>query len=204
MKLRFPISVLIAALAFSSTAAFQTEAQAQNSSRNIKSNQSTVFQCVYQGSGLATVAVRGSNRSNPIIVWESHRFGPNHTPLQRCQTVSHKLTMAVAHNGGRLAKLLLTTGTLNGEKVICYVNTGVPYCTHRNTLLTLGAENAKNPGVVLARLLRFGRYGSEGPVREGANIGEIQHVNLEEAVDGAFAPSTEPINSNERTDHEPY
>lgn len=192
MKFKFSIPVLAAALAFSSTVAFQTEVQAQNRSRNSRSSQPTVFHCVaYQDSDFATVAVRGANRSNPMIIWESYAFGHKHTPLQRCQTVSRKLTRAVAHNGGRLAKLLLTTGTLNGQTVICYVNTGVPYCTPSNTLFTLGAENAKNPGVALARLLRFGKKGSDSPLRESTPVESNVVVDLEEAVEGAFAPSSE-------------
>lgn len=187
MKFGLFIPILVAALGFSSAVAFPTAAQAQNRSRNNPSNQATAFQCIAQGRGFATVAVRGTKRSNPMIMWESHAFGSQYTPQHRCRTVSNKLTRAVAQNGGRLTKLLLTTGLVNGQTVICYVNTGVQGCNPSNTLFTLKPENAKNPGAALASVLRFGRYGSGSALRESVGEEEDAAVDLEAAVEEAFA-----------------
>lgn len=187
MKFRFPILVLVATLAFSGAVAFQTEAQAQHSSQNNPSNQATVFRCVPQGSAFATIAQRGSRRSDPMIIWESYVFGAEYTPQQRCQKVSQRLTMAVAQNGGRMTNLLLTTGRVNGQTVVCYINTGVPHCNRSNMLFTLKPENATDPGAALASLLRFGKTGSGSALHESAGSEDQDVVDLEAAVEQALA-----------------
>lgn len=123
-----PLSSLITvtALIFSGSAVFQTEAQAQSSS--------TTFRCVRSGNAYATVAQRGGKTSAPMIIWERY-VSAEFTPQQRCQTVSQRLTNAVAQNGGSLRNLLLTTGKVNGQTVICYVNTR-SRCNTSNTLFT--------------------------------------------------------------------
>lgn len=185
MKFKFPISVLVATLAFSGNLAFQAEAQ---TSQNTSSTPVTVFRCVPQGKAFATIAQRGTRISRPMIIWESYVFGPEYTPQQRCQNVSQRLTMAVAQNGGKLRNLLLTTGRVDGYTVVCYVNSGAPRCNRSNTLFTLKPENAQDPGAALAGLLVFGKTGSGSPLRESAG-GEDDDgvVDLEATVEKAFA-----------------
>lgn len=189
MNFKFPIPVLVATLAFSSAITFQNEVQAQPQKK-----MATVFRCVRSGQAYATIAQRGNERSAPMITWERY-VSAGYTPQQRCQIVSQKLTRAVAQNGGRLSNLLLTIGVVNGETVICYVNSGAR-CGINNTLFTLSPEGAKDPGAVLANLLRFGQRGSYTVIRENANTGgykeAVDAVDMEEAVEKAFAASDNP------------
>lgn len=188
MKFRFPIPILVATLAFSGAVAFQTEAQAQNRPRpnNSSRNQTTVFRCVRSNGGFATVAERGSNRSYPMIVWQSNIFGPEYTPEVRCQTVSQRLTNAVAQNGGSLRNLLLTTGRIGNYTVVCYVNTGASTCNRSNMLFTLRPESARDPGAALASLLRFGSGAGGSTLYQSAGE-ENTTIDMAEAVEQAFA-----------------
>lgn len=188
MKFRFTIPVLVATLAFFGPAAFQIKADAQTSSSTVKkvSSQPTSFQCISKGKAFATVARKGTLVSTPMIIWESYVFGPEYTPQQRCKTVSQRLTSAVAKNGGLLKNLLLTTGRVQGQTVVCYVNTGAARCDSSNTLFTLKPENARDPGAALASLLRFGAGATNSTLHESAG-GEDVAVDLEAAVEEAFA-----------------
>lgn len=190
MKNKFSISVLIATLVAASAVSFHYQAQAQTT-KNTQT--ATVFSCVRSGKGYATIAQRGNLRSAPMIAWQRY-VSAEYTPEQRCRAVSQRLTKAVAQNGGRLSNLLLTTGTVNGETVICYVNSGAR-CSTTNTLFTLSRENAKDPGLALANLLRFGRRASDTPLRESAGGddegGSVESINMEQAVEEAFSVSYE-------------
>jgi len=168
--------IAIAALALSSTAVFQTQAQAQSSS--------TTFHCVKSGAAFATVARRSGKQSAPMIIWE--RFiSPEYTPQQRCNNVSQRLTNAVSLNGGSLRNLLLTTGKVNGQTVICYVNKG-SRCNSSNLLFTLtNPDSIRDPGAALASLLRFGT-GASGPTLRETEDDEPT-VDMQAAVDKAFA-----------------
>lgn len=200
MKFRFSIAGLVATLAFSGVVAFQTEAQANPPSRNNRSNQTTVFQCIRYGKAFATIAQRGDRRSAPMVVWESYVFGPEYTPEQRCKNVSQRLTSAVAQNGGKLRNLLLTTGLINGQTVICYINTGEARCNRNNTLFTLKPENARDPGAALAGLLRFGQSGSGTALHESAG-GEDEDVavDMEAAVEEALAAGHESAGDSQNS-----
>lgn len=179
MKFKFSTPVLVAALALSGAAVFQTQAQAQSAP--------TTFHCVKSGSGFATVARRGGKQSPPMITWQSYIFGPEYTPEVRCNNVSQRLTSAVAQNGGSLRNLLLTTGKINGQTVICYINVGAPRCNGSNMLFTLNPENARDPGTALASILRFGAGTGGGPLRQSESGDEEPTVELQSAVDEAFA-----------------
>ncbi len=124
-----------------------------------------------------------------MIIWKTNIFGPEYTPETRCQTISQRLTRAVAQNGGSLRNLLLTTGRVSNYTVVCYVNTGAPHCNNRNTLFTLKPESAKDPGAALASLLRFGAGAGGGPLLQDADGEEQPAVDLSAAVDEAFAGS---------------
>ena len=147
----------------------------------------TAFVCGRVGIYPATlVQVNGRTLQSPLIVFQT--TSDKLTPEQRCQDVSQRMTRAVAQNGGKLSNLLLTTGKVNGQAVICFVNTAET-CNPSNVVLTLvRRENAKNPGKVLARIVRFGRAGGGVNVLESGGIegGEEeilpQSVSLEQAV----------------------
>ena len=172
---------------------------------------STSFICGRAGTEPATlVQVNGRILPSPLIIWQTE--SSNLSPEERCQMVSQRMTMAVAQNGGRLSNLMLTTGNVNGYNVICFVNRSET-CNANNVLMTLvNRDNARNPGRVLARLLRFGgTAGASGGFREsggveGGNTAPAA-VSLEEAVNqlasepgdmpaapnpGGFAPNPTP------------
>jgi len=150
---------------------------------------STVFRCVNYGGEYATVAVRSNgSQTAPMVVWRSHAFGSEYTPAYRCQQVSDKLTQVVASNGGKLSNLWLTTGNVNGQTVVCFVNSA-ERCNVNNQLFTLKRENARQAGDVLARLVRFGQRGEGAPVFEGENGStndQPTYVSLEEVVGAGF------------------
>lgn len=127
-----------------------------------KNSQSTIptnFNCVQQPNGWATVAQRGNAVSqNPLLTWNSTEFGDEWTPEQRCQTVSKRLTEVVAKNGGKLAKLDLTTGKVdNGYTVICVVTAGQKSCDRQNMLFTLNKQNSQTPGEILVKITNFAK-----------------------------------------------
>ena len=198
MKFKFPISVLVASLTYAGIIGFQDRVGAQNASRNRvttqnTSTQATTFVCVRSGNGFATVAVRGNQRSAPMITWQ-RQMSAEYTPQERCQLVSRRLTKAVAANGGKLSNLLLTTGVVKNETVICYVNSGAS-CDTSNTLFTLSPENAKNPGAALANLLRFGQRADYSAIRESASsegeTASTDAIDIEAAVEEAFSAGRE-------------
>lgn len=133
----------------------------------------------------ALVQVNGRTLQSPLIVFQT--ASDNLTPEQRCNDVTQRMNRAVVQNGGKLSNLLLTTGKVNSQAVICFVNTAET-CNSSNVILTLlRRENAKDPGKVLSRIVRFGRAGGGINVLENGGIegGEEiipQAVSLEEAV----------------------
>lgn len=149
---------------------------------------STSFICGRVGIYPATlVQANGRILQSPLIVFQT--ASDNLTPEQRCNDVSQRMTRAVAQNGGKLSNLLLTTGKVNGQAVVCFVNTAET-CNPSNVVLTLlRQENAKNPGKVLARLVRFGNNAGGSNVLESGGLAgdgsvdiEPAAVSLEEAV----------------------
>nr|MDZ8017200.1 COP23 domain-containing protein [Nostoc sp. SerVER01] len=120
---------------------------------------STSFVCGQIGGSPATlVQVNGQTLLLPLIIWETASY--DMSPEQRCQMVSWRMTRAVSDNGGKLSNLLLTTGKINGYNVICFVN-AAESCNFNNVIMTLlRRENARNPGNVLTRIIRFGRNGT--------------------------------------------
>ena len=150
----------------------------------------TSFICGRVGSDPATlVQANGRILPSPLIVWQT--ASNDMSPQQRCQMVSQRMTATVAQNGGKLSNLLLTTGKVNGFSVICFVN-AAESCNPNNVIMTLlRGENARNPGNVLARIVRFGQRASGSNVVESGGFtggvgGEEEiiptAVGLEEAV----------------------
>lgn len=178
--MKLTASLLVSTLVFSSSIALASPAEARSAT--------TTFQCVTSGRNFVTIARRGSVTTDPIILWKSTEFGREYTPWQRCQIVSERLTRAVAENGGRLTNLQLTTGVINNLPVVCYVS-GRGRCNSQNILFTLDKRNAKNPSVVLTRLINFAQDGG-GPaavLRAGSgNQPTQQFVPFGNMVDRAF------------------
>ena len=164
MSAKFTDSILVATLTLSSTIAFSltpTRIAAQSSG--------TIFRCVKYNNGFATIAQRGDRVTPPAITWNA-TLG-SYTPEKRCRLVSQKLTQVVALNGGKLRNLVLTTGTLNRQKVVCVTNTGVSTaCNSANLLFTLQPKNAIRQGEVAAKLHNFSVMGTGSPVEEFVGI----------------------------------
>ncbi|MFM7558806.1 COP23 domain-containing protein, partial [Cylindrospermopsis raciborskii] len=90
--------------------------------------------------------------------------GSQFAPENRCQIVSRKFNIAVQESGGSLQDVLLTTGNVNGQVVICVISGRDNGCQDKNTLFTLKPENAKNPDKVLTQLVEISKKGSGGGV----------------------------------------
>ncbi len=138
---------------FGMAACSTTTASAPDTSTSA-SEPPTIFKCVQQGNGWATIAKRGSLTISPLITWDTPEFGPEYTPEQRCQIVSDKLTQFVADNGGKLGYLKLIVGSLNNLKVVCVVNDGQTICDDKNLLFTLNQKNSQKPQEVLDKIFR--------------------------------------------------
>ncbi|MFM9156956.1 MAG: COP23 domain-containing protein, partial [Dolichospermum sp.] len=131
----------------------------------------TRFSCVSQGKGnVATVGQRPSGQHIPVIIWTSQAskyFGDKFTPQQRCQIVTKKLNQAVVNSGGSLKDVVLMTGRVNKNTVICVISANDTGCNGSNALFTLKPENAKKADQVLAQIMQISREGSSaGVVRE--------------------------------------
>ncbi len=137
---------------------------------------STIFRCVRDGNGFATIAQRGDRVTPPVITWNS-KLG-QYTPQQRCNIVSQRLTQAVAQNGGKFKNLLLMAGAVNNQAVICVVNNAQSFCNRSNTLFTLGRENATKQDEVIARLRNFSRQASGTPIPESDGYDPISLEGL--------------------------
>lgn len=128
----------------------------------------TKFTCVPQGNGKwATVGQRPGGPAIPVIIWTqsaSKYFGSQFAPENRCQIVTRKFNTAVQESGGSLQDVLLTSGNVNGQVVICVISDQDNGCQDKNTLFTLKPENAKNPDKVLSQLLEISTKGSDGGV----------------------------------------
>jgi hypothetical protein len=128
----------------------------------------TKFTCVSQGNGKwATVGQRPGGQPIPVIIWTqsaSKYFGSQFAPKNRCQIVTSKFNTAVRESGGSLKDVLLTSGNINGQVVICVISDRDNGCQDKNTLFTLKPENAKNPDKVLSQLLEISTKGSDAGV----------------------------------------
>ncbi|MBE8969362.1 hypothetical protein IQ277_25030 [Nostocales cyanobacterium LEGE 12452] len=197
MKFKLVTKFLMSAIALSGAAISPAMAQYQGqyqqppvSGQYPQASASTSFICGRVGSDPATlVQANGRILPSPLIIWQT--ASNDMSPQQRCQMVSQRMTATVAQNGGKLSNLLLTTGNVNGFSVICFVNTAES-CNPNNVIMTLlRGENARNPGNVLARIVRFGQKGKGSNVVESSGFtgsvgGEAEiiptAVGLEEAV----------------------
>lgn len=148
----------------------------------------TTFRCVPAGSGYATIAVASTgHESKPLITWNSQAFiAGGYTPRNRCEIVSERLTRAVAQSGGLLSNLLLTTGSVNGYDVVCWVNNSSSVCNPDNLLVTISP--GRSAGEFLGNFLKSGANpftegtpGQESVPRTTVRFGELVQRELDEA-----------------------
>lgn len=149
---------------------------------------STLFRCVRDGNGFATIAQRGDRITPPVITWNS-KLG-QYTPQQRCNIVSQRLTQAVAQNGGKFKNLLLMAGSVNNQAVICVINNPESFCNRSNTLFTLGRENARRQDEVIARLRNFSRQASGTPIPESDGLEPISLEGLNQFLGSEDEPDS--------------
>jgi hypothetical protein len=69
---------------FGMAACSTTTASAPDTSTQV-SEPPTIFKCVKQGNGWATIAKRGSLTISPLITWDTKEFGEEFTPKERCK-----------------------------------------------------------------------------------------------------------------------
>ena len=172
MQAKFTCSLLLATLVFSGATTLTAEAQTNPTGAPttpaVAQRISTIFRCVREGNGFATIAQRGTRVTPPVITWNA-KIG-QYTPQKRCNIVSQKLTDAVAQNGGKFKNLQLLAGPVNNQAVICVINKVQSTCNSSNTLFTLGGENAARPDEVIAKLRNFSRQASGTPISESFGL----------------------------------
>ncbi len=118
----------------------------------------TSFKCMElrghpSGATYATVPFRNGRRLPPMILWK--RTVGRWTPEARCKEVTPKFNIAVDFGQRNLSDLWLTTGIVNSEWVICYVNNTGQGCNSNNMLWTLTGENRRNPQTAVENLIRY-------------------------------------------------
>ena len=131
-----------------------------------------------------TVVQRGNKVSRrPLIIWDATEFGAEHTPKKRCDVVSKHLTNAVADHRGQLKHLYLTLGSIKGSSAVCLVTETQSDCNDSNLLFILNKRNAREPKLVLERLLNLANGSSRTPFMES---GIANYIPLELLVDRIF------------------
>jgi len=206
MKYKLKTAIVVATLALSSIFGLGSTVQAlplvdntvdtNSNNSNVDpsrvANTGTKFSCVSQSNGkVATVGQRPGGQPIPLIIWTpqgSKYFGDKFTPQKRCQTVTEKLTKAVAASGGKLKDVVLMTGRVNKNSVICVISANDTGCNKDNILFTLKPENAKKADQVLAQIMQISREGgSAGVVQETQGR---QQISLEDVLTSTPSLST--------------
>jgi len=159
------VLTLFGAAACSTTTASAPQTEDPNTQTESKAP-ATVFRCVKEGTGWATVAERGTSLVFTLITWNTTEFGSEYTPQERCNIVSPKLTKAVADNGGKLGYLKLTVGSIKNQKVVCVLNDGQTSCNSDNLLFTLNQKNSQSSQEVLAKIFRVSQANATNSVIE--------------------------------------
>lgn len=162
---------------------------AQDPSKGVKpkSNASiTLFQCVPFKGSYATIARRGDRVTPPMIEWTS-TIGVEWTPQRRCQEVSQRLTKAVAATGGKLRNLQLTYGSVNGQRVICYIDssTSVNACNEKNLLFTLRREDIGKEREILQTIVQFSLTGTGNSIQQSEGQ---DYALLGDAIEASLSP----------------
>jgi hypothetical protein len=121
--------------------------------------------------------VRKDDQQAVMMTWTTNYFGPEFTNSKRCQIVSERLQKAANSNGGTFKGLELASGTVNGQTVICALQSGGKKCDNNNMLFTLKPENAGNPEAVIQQVLSFAADGS-GSVEESTRSRSKVDLNL--------------------------
>ena len=148
----------------------------------------TYFRCISQSEGkFATIAERTGKEPLPVFVWTpegSRYFGENNTPQKRCNIVAARLNIAVRGNGGKLSGILMTTGEVNKQTVICLLNSYQSGCDRTNILFTLKPDNAKQAGEILTKLLDISKVGSSaGVITETSGESYFELGGLDDVLD---------------------
>ncbi len=150
----------------------------------------TVFHCVPFKGNYATIARRGDRVTPPLIEWTS-TLGTEWTPQRRCQEVSQRLTRAVEMTGGKLRNLQLTYGSVNGMRVICYIDSSsrVNACNEKNLLFTLRQEDRGKEREILQSIVQFSLTGTGNPIQQS---GGQDYALLGDAVEASLSAETNP------------
>ena len=167
----------------------------------------TTFECIKAGSGYATIAVtEDGEKTEPLITWNSQSMsGSGYTPRRRCNEVTERLNTVVANVGGRFSDVLLTTGTVKGMGVVCWVNDEQSGCDESNVLVTM--SSGKDPGQFLANLVnrranpfQAGVPGQETTARTVVKFGQFVEQELAAAKN---RPSNNPPSNNPPSNNRP-
>jgi hypothetical protein len=158
--------------------AFTGGCNSNNVNASNSSAMPTVLECTQDQGQWVTIAKRGNTISSPLLIWQTAEFGDKYTPAERCKIVSERLTNFVTANGGRLQNLLLKTGTVNNQTVVCAVVKYDQTCQEDNLVLTLNQDNSKSKDQVLASFENFAKGQKTSPVYEQGNTAPMISVNV--------------------------
>ncbi len=192
MKLKLAVKTLLATFALS--AALPLAAVAESTSASMKqyssASNSTQFRCVTTRNGYpATIAVRGSKQSPPLIVWRSDYFGSDYSPERRCSMVTQRFNDVVSFYGGSLRGLKLTHGEVNGSTVICIARFYGDVCSADNMLFTLSPQNARRAAGIVYQIGEFAQGSAQvPPVYESG--GEQVYVDLADMLEPSLGSSS--------------
>jgi Circadian oscillating protein COP23 len=142
-------------------------------------NKVTTFTCV-NIKDIPTTLATTSRGNVSVIRWVSGYFNNSGwSQERRCQEVSNRFQKAYVN--GTLK--YLTTGTINGEPVVCTTNKQAGRCSEM--LFTLKRDTAITPAQTLRKLMDV-RVRASGPLNESDNTSEMSYINMDEYM--ATAP----------------
>ena len=130
--------------------------------------------------------VRKGDREAVMLTWSYGGFGKEYTPAKRCQIVSTRLQKAANLNGGTFKDIQLASGLLNGQAVICALQSNDRACSSKNLLFTLKPENAGNPDAIIQQIFSFAQDGNSS-LNESASPKPQVNKNLGEWEQKVFA-----------------
>ncbi len=155
--------------------------------------QSRQFTCTSIDKYPVTVVRHPSRGSVPLIVWtNTSHINDTWTAQKRCQEVSDRFQKL--QNQGQLKTL--KTGTVNGQSVICGLETNQGTCNKKNVLLTMTKE--RDPNQVLEELLntRVSASGGavylsgdqEGHIKPAINTDGTASVDIDQVINSNSEP----------------
>ncbi|MBD2770565.1 COP23 domain-containing protein [Iningainema tapete] len=135
--------------------------------------QTTTYFCGLNKDGVPTTYARTANGKRiPVISWERN-WSSKYSPRVRCEAVSSRFQTASVDR----VLNYLTTGIMNGQKVLCAASRYGDTCSH--LLLTLRPED--NASQVIENLRQMG-YTASGPIIQSEDGASLVYVDINQLL----------------------